>query len=76
MSFYVLSISFLTNVSERKFFSLSSTTCMNIYENIQHSMDIYNEISTLRHSIFLNLSIYWHLKLRYSTWIVGNVSSL
>ena len=39
---------------------------MNIYENIQHSMDIYDEIFILWHSIFLNLSIHWHLESRYT----------
>ena len=34
------SILFLANVSERKFFNLSYTICMKIYENIQHSMNI------------------------------------
>ena len=39
---------------------------MKIYVNIQHSMDIYDEIFILWHSIFLNLSIRWHLEFRYS----------
>ena len=39
---------------------------MKIYETIQHAMDIYDEISILRHSIFQNLSIHWHLEFRYS----------
>ena len=64
--FYVFSILFSTNVSESKFFNLSYTICMKIYENIQHSMDIYDEIFILWHSIFLNLSIHWHLEFRYS----------
>ena len=57
---------FLANVSERKFFNLSYTICMKIYETIQHSMDIYDEIFILWHSIFLNLSIHWHLEFRFS----------
>ena len=39
---------------------------MKMYENIQHPMDIYDEILILWHSIFLNVSIHWHLELRYS----------
>mgnify|MGYP006359631633 CR=1 FL=1 len=65
-SFTFFSILFLANVSERNFFNLSYTICMKIYENIQHSMDIYDEIFILWHSIFLNLSIHWHLEFRYS----------
>ena len=39
---------------------------MQIYENIQHPMDIYDEIFILWHTIFLNISIHWHLEFRYS----------
>ena len=59
-----LSILFLANVNERKFFNHSYTFCINIYENIQHSMDIYDEILILWHSVFLNLSIHWHYEFR------------
>ena len=47
---------------------------MNIYENIQHSMDIFDEVFISWRSIFLNLSVNWHLEFRYSTWIVLDVS--
>ena len=70
MFFYIL---FNIIVSERKFFNLSCTICMKICENIQHPIDIYDEIFILWHLIFLNLSIHWHLEFRYSTWIVCNV---
>ena len=60
------SILFLANVIKRKFFNLSYTIWMKIYENIQHSMDIYDEIFILWHSIFLNLSMHWQLEFRYS----------
>ena len=49
-----------------KFVKRSCTICMNIYENIQHYMDIYDEIFILWHPIFLNLSIHWHKDFRYS----------
>ena len=65
-SFTFFSILFLANVSERTFFILSYTIWMKIYENIQHSMDIYDEIFIIWHLIFLNLSIHWHLEFRYS----------
>ena len=56
--FTFFSILFLANVSERKFFNLSYTIWMKIYENIQHSMDIYDEIFIILYFIlyiFLNL---------------------
>ena len=46
-SFKFFLILFLANVSEREFFNLSCAICMKIYENIQHSMDIYDEIFIL-----------------------------
>ena len=65
-SFMFFSILFSANVSERKFCYLPYTICMNMYENIQHSMGICDEIFILWYSIFLNLSINWHLEIRYS----------
>ena len=38
---------------------------MNIYENMT-SMDIYDEIFIIWHSLFLNVSIHWHLDVWYS----------
>ena len=46
-SFTFFSILILANVIERKFLNLSYTICLKIYENIQHSMDIYDEIFIL-----------------------------
>ena len=69
-SFTFFSILFLVNISERKFIIQFVWTFMRKF-NI--SMDIYDEIFILWPSIFLNLSIHWHLE-RYSTWIVFNGS--
>ena len=63
-SFTFFSILFWASVSECEFFNLSYTICMKIYDNIQHFMDIYDEIFILRHSVFPNLSMHWHLEFR------------
>ena len=39
---------------------------MQSYENNQYSIDIYDDIFILWHSIYINLSIHWHLEFRYS----------
>ena len=64
-SFTFFSKLFLANVSKCKFLNLFYTIGMNIYENIRHSIDIFDEISILWRSIFSSSSIRWHLKFRF-----------